>query len=280
MRRDAGENENGGPSSERWLLTYSDMITLLMIFFIVMYVMSSINQAKFQALANSLNIALEGGTGIFSNVGPSMMDGQTAGVSAVSEAEMLAALQENLKQYLDQEGLSGTVSVNREERGLVISFQEMVLFQKAKNTLTPEAEEIVNKVGELLKDVPNYIRVEGHTCDLPINNAVFRSNWELSSARAITVVNEFIEHSGLEPERLSATAYSQYRPRVDNVSESNRILNRRVDIVVLSSKFAESEPTPLEADAEMEQEKTAVTETEPETPPEKQEPDPDKTYVP
>lgn len=284
--RYAEENDGGGPSHERWLLTYSDMITLLMIFFIIMYVISSVNQAKFEALADSLNIALEGGAGIFDNVGPSMMDGKTAGVSAVTEDQMLAELQKDLAQYLEQEGLSGTVSLSREERGLVISFQEMILFQKGKNTLTPEAKEIVDKVGKLLKDVPNYIRVEGHTCDLPINNEAFRSNWELASARATTVVHEFINHSGLEPERLSVTAYSEYRPRVKNDSESNRALNRRVDIVVLSSKYADIEPGSLKASpgkeaAEKNVKNIVKTDnTEKSSPPQKREPRKDMTYVP
>lgn len=242
MKRKEENEDQGGPSMERWLLTYSDMITLLLAFFIIMYVMSTVNQAKFQALANSLNITFEGGQGIFDSQGPSMIEGQTAGVSAVSEAERLAQVQKELNAYLEQQGLSNTVNVSKEDRGLVISFQEMILFPKGEATLTPEAHKIISKVGGILKGLPNYIRVEGHTCDLPISNGSFRSNWELSSARAINVVHEFISSSGMEPGKLSATAYSEYRPRVKNDSEKNRILNRRVDIVVLSSKYEDIEP--------------------------------------
>lgn len=242
MRRDDDDEGGHGGGHERWLLTYADMITLLMIFFIILYVMSTVNQAKFQALANSLNIALEGGTGLFESAGPSMIDGQTAGVASVSESQLLSEVQKELTNYLEQEGLAKTVSVHGEARGLVISFQEMILFHKGNSTLTSEAQEIVAKVGGMLKSLPNYIRVEGHTCNLPISNGTFHSNWELSSARAITVVNEFIASSGLEPERLSATGYGEYRPRATNDSEDNRILNRRVDIVVLSSKFEDIEP--------------------------------------
>lgn len=247
MRRQEEEQEK--ENSERWLLTYSDMITLLMIFFIIMYTMSSVNEAKFQALAESLNITLEGGTGMFDSTGPSMMKGTTAGTTAgetagtgKTEAQMLSDAQKELETYLKAEGLYKNVTLKSEERGLVISFQEMILFPGGQANLTPQARAIMAKVATTISKLPNYIRVEGHTCDLPISNGAYASNWELSSARALTVVHEFMDAGKIAPQRLSATAYSEYRPRKPNDSEQNRAQNRRVDIVVLNSKYIDIEP--------------------------------------
>ncbi|MBC7105712.1 MAG: OmpA family protein, partial [Firmicutes bacterium] len=97
----------------------------------------------------------------------------------------------------------------------------------------------------ILLRLPNYIRVEGHTDDLPINTPQFPSNWDLSTARANTVVKELIDGLGFPPERLAAVGYGEYRPRVPNDSDYHRQLNRRVDIVVLKTKYSGAEPAPL-----------------------------------
>lgn len=235
--RNSSSHGEGGPSMERWLLTYSDMITLLMIFFIMMYVISNVNMQKFQALAAALRVALKGEpTGMFTNAGPSLAPGEG------SEAMQLSQIEKELESYLKQKGLSGLVTVREEERGLVISFQETVLFPRGSAELTPEAKRVIAQVGTILKRVPNYIRIEGHTCDLPINTPQFPSNWELSAARAITVLKELIATNQIPPNRLSATGYGEYRPRYPNDSEEHRRMNRRVDIVILRTKYGEVEP--------------------------------------
>ena len=278
------EDEGGHVSSERWLLTYSDMITLLMIFFIIMYAISTVNQAKFQSLAQSLNIVFEGGTGMFDAAGPSMIEGLGAGEAAAkAEEQLLAKVQEELDDYLEEEGLGKTVTIKSEERGLVISFQEMILFNRGEASLTPPARSIVSKVGTILSKIPNYIRVEGHTCNLPLGGGAFRSNWELSSARATNVVHEFITAGHVQPQRLSATAYGEYRPRKPNDSESNRVFNRRVDIVVLNSKYQDIEPDYLDAPgSQLEQEPPIqeTRETEPSAAMPGEEKPADTTYIP
>ena len=120
-----------------------------------------------------------------------------------------------------------------EERGLVISLQDIVLFPSGSAGITPEAKKIIADIGAHLKTLPNYLRVEGHTDNLPINTPKFPSNWELSSARATNVVHELINRCGIHPERLSATGYGEYRPKVDNDSVGHRQMNRRVDILIL-----------------------------------------------
>lgn len=228
--------ESKGPDMGRWLLTYSDMITLLMIFFITMYVISNVNMEKFRALAENLSITLRGTPAGLLPDGAALLPGQGG------EAAQMAQIEAELKEYLEKQNLRHQVTVRQEERGLVISFQETILFPKGSATLTPEARRVISRVGNILKEVPNYIRVEGHTCDLPINTPQFPSNWELSSARATNVVRELITASGIPPERLSATGYGEYRPRYPNDTEEHRQLNRRIDILILRTEYRQVEP--------------------------------------
>lgn len=235
-RRNTGSDEEKGPDMGRWLLTYSDMITLLMIFFITMYVISSVNMEKFRALADTLSITLKG------TPAGLLPDGASIAPSQGGEAAQMAQVEAELKEYLTKQNLDRQVTVRQEERGLVVSFQETILFTRGSAALTPEARRIIARVGDILKEVPNYIRVEGHTCNLPIHTPQFPSNWELSSARATNVVRELITSSQISPERLSATGYGEYRPRHPNDTEEHRQLNRRIDILILRTKYGKVEP--------------------------------------
>lgn len=161
------------------------------------------------------------------------------------ELMQLENLKRNLEEYIEENGLSTRVSVGMEERGIVLSFQEAVLFDLGSAQLTPNAHEILTKLTPLMVDIPNYIRVEGHTDDLPINNSRYPSNWELSAARSTNVLQAMINEFGFTPQKMSATAYGQYRPRVPNSNTENRQLNRRVDLIILRNKFAEVEPNSI-----------------------------------
>ncbi|MEW5899701.1 MAG: flagellar motor protein MotB [Bacillota bacterium] len=244
MKRPTGKAKYG--SMERWLITYADMITLLLIFFIVMYTISRVDIQKFQHLAESLSRVMGGGTMVFQELGPAL----TPGISGLEPQETLEDLadkaeMENIRRqlvsFLEKTGLAAKISVISEERGIVLSFQEEVLFKIGSAELTPQAKEIIAKIAPILMKTPNFIRIEGHTCDIPIHNALYKSNWELSSARALATVQELIRGSGFPPQRLAAVAYGEYRPRVPNDSEANRQQNRRVDIVILRSKYKGSE---------------------------------------
>lgn len=243
--------KTGGKSNlERWLLTYSDLITLLMIFFVVMYSLSSLNAKKFQAMAISLSRAMGGGQSVMDEPGASLAPGIPAGsliqeMETVRETEDVSDLEkirEELQRFIDQNGLNGKVTVNMEERGVVLSYQDVALFPLGSAELTPGAKELISKTGQILKKVPNYLRVEGHTDDLPINTSRFPSNWELSVARSTRVVQELIHELNFSPERLSATGYGEFRPKVPNDSANDRQQNRRVDIVILKSKYETAEP--------------------------------------
>ncbi len=237
-------------SHERWLITYSDLITLLLIFFVVMYSLSSINARKFKALAVSLAHAMGGGRSVLTDTGPSLAPGvsppgleqEEQMAKEMAENAGLEEIKQELERFIAENGLTGRVSVSLEERGVVLSFQEVALFPLGSAELTPEARETVRKLGPILNKVPNYLRVEGHTDDLPINTERFPSNWELSVARATSVVQEMTGRLGIAPHRLSATGYGEYRPRAPNDSVENRQKNRRVDIVILRSRYETAEP--------------------------------------
>jgi chemotaxis protein MotB len=143
---------------------------------------------------------------------------------------------------MEVEGLSTAVTVQHEERGLVVRFADQVFFDLGKADLKPEALAILNKIGPILKDIPNPIRIEGHTDNLPIKTAQFPSNWELSVHRATSVIRYMVEELDFDPTKLSAAGYGEYRPVRPNDSAENRAMNRRVDIVIMRMDLWAEEP--------------------------------------
>lgn len=252
-RRRQGENEGHG-NSERWLLTYSDMITLLMAFFIMMYSMSVLNLQKFNEVAISIR---SGFGGLLTGKGQHLLM-QPAGNhvprlnSHPGEQQQLINARRRMESYVTMHNLTSDVEIKQEMRGLVISMQtNNVLFETGSAELKPRAFALLATISRELVPMPNDILVEGHTCSLPIATPLYPSNWELSSARASRVVRAMI-HDGLPGWRLSAVGYADTRPNAPNDTEMHRKKNRRVDIVVLSSehvpmKSAEaSSPPPAE----------------------------------
>ena len=251
MKRRKAEVEEA--NRERWLITYADLITLLLIFFIVLFTFSNIDAKKFAGIAEALSKALGGGGGmVLEGPGPSVVAGAPVSQERVEtkfslsaeakETLQLQKIKEQIEKYAKEQGLAARVTARIEERGVVVSIQDTVLFPLGSADLTPQARVIVRKVGEILLSTDNYIRIEGHTCNLPINTARFPSNWELSVARATSVVQELLHTVNFPPQRLSASGYGEYRPIAPNDSEANRQKNRRVDFVVLRSRFQKVEP--------------------------------------
>ncbi|AEG59480.1 flagellar motor protein MotB [Desulforamulus ruminis] len=243
-KRGRGEAEK--ENSERWLITYSDLITLLLIFFIVMYSLSKIDASKYQAIASSLAKTMGGSSSVLdsggASVAPGVQEKELNQSTDKAELENMENIRRQIQEYVDESGLAGKVTVGIEERGVVVSFQDVVLFPLGVAELSSSANEIVDQVGGILKQTKNYIRVEGHTDDLPINTYKYPSNWELSLMRSASVVHRLVGYSQIPADRLSATGYGEYRPRMPNNSDLNRQQNRRVDIVILRTKFQEVEP--------------------------------------
>ena len=151
-------------------------------------------------------------------------------------------LKKQIEKEIAEGGFNGKVTVSLEERGLVVSLQDTVLFVSGSAYLAPYARAIITKIGITLKPLPNYVSIEGHTDNVPIHNQQFLSNWELSVARATNVVQALIADSGIPPARLSATGYGEFRPVAPNDSDEHRQMNRRVDILILSGTFNPVEP--------------------------------------
>lgn len=236
-RRKEGLPRVGSPY---WMTTYGDMITLLLAFFIALFAFSVIDAERFQVAL----LSIRGSLGFF--VGePSVLEGSPN----VFEEQLLADAQlrgvkQKAEQFLEAQNLSSKVEVVLDERGLILRFQEAVLFDLGKADLKPEAEIALAATAEFLGQIPNQVRVEGHTCNLPISTSLFPSNWELSTARATTVIQYFVS-LGVPGDRLSAVGYGKYRPVAPNTSEANRRQNRRVDILILKQELGEKEPVPV-----------------------------------
>lgn len=272
-REHEAEKENG----ERWLLTYSDLITLLMIFFVVLYSMSKVDAQKFQAVAESLSKALGGGTPSkvelsTSPTGPSLFQTGTPSAKTTvpgkgkdpnnttytdpsassanknqsqgntnAEKMSIDSIKAKLDKFAADNGIQSTLVTSIEERGLVVSIQETLLFESGSATITARARDILEKVSIVLASAPNQIKVEGHTDNLPISTSQFPSNWELSAIRATNVV-QILQHDGINPSQLSATGYGEYRPIASNDTEAGRSKNRRIDLIILRSKYDLTEP--------------------------------------
>lgn len=226
---------------DRWLITYSDLITLLMIFFVVMYAMSNINQMKFVSLEQSLATALHkdsqiplGQSSLLTTPKLSVNSTQTSVGQAKSQTQdtSLDNLYTQVKGYISQHHLQGNVTIVNQSRGVQITLRDVVLFDTGQATLRPDAQTLLGGLVPFFKSLPNPIVVEGYTDNEPIHTAQFPSNWELSAARATGVVR-FLVSQGVSPPRLSEVGYGQYHPIVPNNSPAHRQMNRRVNIVIL-----------------------------------------------
>ena len=225
------------------MTTYSDLITQILIFFVLLFSFSSIDKSKFNAAMLSLQGSLgiiDGGMVIHEG---DFIEGGEVGELLISaqEQQEFELLQEEVEEIVTGENLKG-VQVNLDERGLVIRLIEGVLFDSGKADIKDEAKDILDKLAPLLKETHKHIRIEGHTDNLPIHTREFPSNWELSTARAVNVVKYMIEKHNFSPYILSAAGYGEYRPIAPNDSAKNRSLNRRVDIIILKSTSEASEP--------------------------------------
>lgn len=224
-----------------WMMTYGDLVTQILIFFVLLFSISSIDAQKFQAAL----LSLQGALGFLSGSTPTDLPEIPAGTEDDMDRrdlEQMLGVQQLLEQRLQAAGLHASVSLDFEERGLVIRFMDTVLFDLGKAAIKPLGRQTLDAMAPTLREIPNQVRIEGHTDNLPIVTAAFPSNWELSTARATNVVRYLIEERGLDPWRLSAAGYGEYRPVAPNDSPANRQLNRRVDIVVLYVSKGRLEP--------------------------------------
>ncbi|PWI58410.1 flagellar motor protein MotB [Sulfoacidibacillus thermotolerans] len=245
IKRSAGKAKVKKENSERWLLTYSDLITLLLAFFIIMYSIASLNQGKFRQLAESLHTALSGTSTPISfttsggehsllkntSLTPEQQ-GQVAQI--VKENRVFSDIYHQLEQYIIDHHLQANVEAVDEPRGIRVAIHSDVLFDNGSDQLRPQALQILKGLVPFLNKVTTRVQVNGYTDSIPIHTQQFPSNWFLSVDRAAGVVSYLIEQ-GIDPKRLSAQGFSKYRPVASNATASGRQANRRVDIVLLHS---------------------------------------------
>jgi chemotaxis protein MotB len=241
-------------TAERWLLTYADLMNLLLIFFIILYAISQVDQQKAQQLSQSMRAAFGQasgetiiGKGMSGNSIAKMDNKDEAPPSSVVEGtlekEQMNEVKKKVEDIAKKTGLIDQVGVTLEERGVRISISSTLLFKKSSDEIEPAALPTVRGIGDVLRNIPDKpIRIEGHTDSDQINTERFPSNWELSSARANKVLRFFVENSKISPKIISSVGFGEYRPLVPNTTEANKSKNRRVDIVIIKSMYDATEP--------------------------------------
>jgi chemotaxis protein MotB len=240
MQRDRRKHDEEHDPHDRWLISYADFMTLLFAFFVVMYAMSSINEGKYRVFSDAVGAAFglgKGAPGIAFDA-PVVLALPNPARKRRSEAlrrekEHMTRLAQNLLSTLAPLVKEGKVRVTQNSRGVSVEINASILFNQGDALLTEESDQALRAVAVLLKDDPHAVQVEGHTDTMPISNAQFPSNWELSAARASAVVRLFIG-AGVASPRLSAIGHGDNLAVAPNDTEAGRARNRRVAITIVS----------------------------------------------
>lgn len=222
---------------ERWVISYADLITLLLGFFIILYSTSKVDADKFKLFAFGLNEAFNvdvrqgvpGGSPVFDG-GRGLLPGPVNTGTIDRDMELIT---EAVRTRSEVAGVGGQLVVAREEDHLVIRLADNLVFPSASADIRPEALRLLDVAASVLNDVPHAIRVEGHTDNVPVGTDRYPTNWELSAARATAVLRTLVERGAVAPARVSAAGYGEYHPLSNNATPEGRALNRRADIVLL-----------------------------------------------
>ena len=271
-RRRKHEEHEEHENHERWLVSYADMVTLLMVLFVVMFAMSQVDERKYAQLKEGLaagfgqsdaimtgsqSIQTQPGAQAVSAVAPQLkqadlddeqreavdaaiqqaaaLAAQRSWEAAEKEAERLEAIKARLLAELAERGLDGDVSTTYDERGLVVSLvSRHVVFEANLATLSARGQQVVDALAPVLRAVDDPLQIDGHTNQVPVKPKYFATDWDLSAARAVTVLRRLEEQHGLPTDRLSVAGYGHTRPLIDPSEPGSQELNKRVDIVVLT----------------------------------------------
>jgi chemotaxis protein MotB len=250
--RRRGHAEEEHLSHERWLITYADMITLLMVLFIVLYSISQVDRAKFAQFKAGLSEFGNGNDSLvklhegglltepqlarLTQAEQALAKEEAASAAIKTEEAALAGAKEQITDELRLAGLEGVAHFRLEERGLVVTIvTDRVLFEPGSDVLTGDGQAVIDVISDALAPLPNLLSVEGHTDSTPIATARFPSNWELSTARATSVLRALVDRHAIPATRLSAAGYADQRPIAGNDTAEGRSANRRVEIVVHST---------------------------------------------
>jgi chemotaxis protein MotB len=238
-KKKAEEHEN----HERWLVSYADFITLLFAFFVSMYAISSVNEGKFRIMSEALAIAFNPSlyTSTKMQEGPRFVQEQKSHMSQEFK-DMHTNNFQKLQTALKNLEKDKKLTLLMDDQKITIRISESTLFGPGTDELVPEAVAVLDEVAFALRDIPNNIRIEGHTDNIPINTERFPSNWDLSSARGIKILKFLIDSHKYDPRKMSALGYGEYRAIATNDTPEGRGKNRRVDIMVVNGDAVDLEP--------------------------------------
>lgn len=197
----------------RWVVSYADFVTMLLALFMVLYAVLRIDNQKLYKFQHQMQ--------------QSFTHGQNVTKYQATKTEKI--LKDNLSQ-------SKSVKLIKSDKGLIIRVNNKVLFDEGSAVIKPEAEKTLNEIIKVLTKIDNPVIIEGHTDSIPIKNLKYPSNWELSTARSTNIISYIVKQGLISPKRLSAVGYGEYMPVANNTTISGRMLNRRVDIIVLEKE--------------------------------------------
>jgi chemotaxis protein MotB len=231
---------------ERWIVSYADFVTLLFAFFVVLFATANADRGKAGVVAAAVRAALNetkvgGARGTANTAALKQNQDRNSAQVTRTAMELLPSMQ-LLERELKPEIQRGTVELQMEARGLSISFKQAAFFDSGSDQIKPEAIATIGKVGAALMKIPNQVRLEGHTDNIPISSSRFSNNWVLSSGRAIAVLDVLTGEFQVPRSRLAVGGYADVVPVASNDTEEGRARNRRVDVVILSQYGAAGEP--------------------------------------
>ncbi len=246
---------------ERWMVSYADFVTLLFAFFVVMFAASQADKGKAKQVSDAVKQAFEqgrfssnsvsilGGAPDDTGKGSSQMKGPGGAEKFVPQperdkgrmVELLPSLR-TLTEELKDDIAAGRVQISMQPRGLVVSLKQAAFFPSGAETIDEERYPSLEKVANVIRKLPNPVRLEGHTDSVPIHNARFASNWDLSAARSIAMLQLFANRFGVPTEQMAISGYADTKPIDSNDSEEGRARNRRVDILIMNELGMLSEP--------------------------------------
>lgn len=228
--------------TDAWLATYADTVTLLLTFFVLLYSFSTVDAEKFKQIANSFQSMFNGRADasiLEFNVssGDAPIVGTKDPVAETPKVDQEKKLYDDITAFVKENNLENEVNIYENYKGINIELKEAILFDTGKAILRQDSLGVLDKINELINKVTTRVIIEGHTDNLPIKTAQYPSNWHLSSDRAMSVLDYFLITKGQRnPERFSTQAYGEFSPIVPNDTPEHRAMNRRVNIIIVSSK--------------------------------------------
>lgn len=245
-------NHDSAPNHERWMISYADFVTLLFAVFVVLFASASTNKSTGKQVSEAVIAALKNGTISFVSrsrvAGPVKGSRDTlpmASASPLLEQQTVVELIPSitaLSQQFEKEIAAGKIEIRLEPRGLVISLRQAAFFESGQAAMSAQAFPVVDKIAALIQSVPNRVNLEGHTDAVPIRNSRFASNWELSAARSIAMLDQLSKRNNIPRARISIAGFADTVPVERNDDATGRARNRRVDVVILNELLVQSAP--------------------------------------